>query len=88
MLVCYECLKHSPNKMETCSSCYFALFCSENCKKQHEKQTCVIQLLQHHTIEILDTINKNGITTKKLIEKKLHSPSHLNFLEKYCKNIV
>lgn len=88
MLVCYECLKHLSNKMEICSNCYFALLCSENCKRQHKTQRCIIQTIQHRLIKIQDKINKNDVTLKKIIEKKSYSPlTHLTFSEKSCMNI-
>lgn len=90
ILVCYECLKHLSTKMETCSSCYFALLCSENCKKQHKKERCITKMRQHCQIKIQNELNKSDITMKKLIEKKSCSTSisHLASSEKSCKDYV
>lgn len=75
--------------METCSSCYFALLCSENCKRRHKKQRCIVQMIKRRLIITQDKMNKNGVTTKIFIEKKLNSPlGRLISLEIYCTNIV
>lgn len=81
--MCYECLKHSSKKMEACSSCYFALLCSENCKRRHGKQRCIIQIRQRRLEKLQDILNKSDVTMKNLLEKKSYSHyAHLNSSEK------
>jgi len=60
--VCYECLQHQSKEMETCSSCYFALLCSECCKNRHNKDyNCKVLMSQSYTIKIQNELNDNQI---------------------------
>jgi len=48
--------------MEACSSCYFALLCSECCKNQHNKEyNCKIQMSQDRIIKIQNELNNSKI---------------------------
>lgn len=47
--------------MESCLNCYFAKICSENCKKQHEKNNCILQMRQNHIIKMENKLNKYDI---------------------------
>ncbi|XP_029346606.1 putative uncharacterized protein DDB_G0282133 [Acyrthosiphon pisum] len=48
--------------METCSSCYFALLCSECCKNQHNKEfNCKVLMSQSYMIKIQNEQNDNQI---------------------------
>lgn len=50
--------------MEACSSCYFALLCSECCKNRHNKEyNCKIQMSQDHIIKIQNELNNSKIDT-------------------------
>ncbi|XP_060853060.1 putative uncharacterized protein DDB_G0282499 isoform X2 [Rhopalosiphum padi] len=63
--VCYECLQHQSKEMEACSSCYFALLCSESCKNQHNNENnCKLQMSKDYIINILNELN-NNITDEK-----------------------
>lgn len=60
--MCYECLQHKSKKMEACSSCYFALLCSEFCKNRHNKEyNCKVQMSWSYIIKIQNELNNYKI---------------------------
>lgn len=59
--------------METCSSCYFALLCSESCKNQHFENGC-ITLGKHQNIINMQN-HKNNFEMKNNIGKKSYVSS-------------
>lgn len=68
--VCYECLKHSSKEMEKCLNCYFAMTCSERCKKTHKRHRCMLKIRQSYLLKIQDKLNSQDKKTKKNILKK------------------
>lgn len=78
--VCYECLKHSLEKMDTCSSCYFALLCSEICNQQHRDHRCVVEIRQSLIIQKQNNLSKNN-KSMKIINENVSYISPTSFTE-------
>lgn len=74
--MCYECLKYSSIEMDPCANCYFALFCSENCKNQHTKHGCITQIKQNQIIMQLKLDDKNDLLmNNNIVKNKSYLPS-------------
>lgn len=97
--MCYECLKHFSKDMEYCSSCYFALLCSENCKNQHNNYTCILQMRKNHLVKVENKFKKynlkiqNSSSKSYLLSAYLFSSDkssiYMHFLNlKFLKHIV
>jgi len=54
--------------MEACSSCYFALLCSESCKNRHNTEyNCKVQMSKSYIIKIQNELNNNKNYKKSIL---------------------